>query len=352
MPEGHDPALWVALALVIAMTGFLMKARLNYLAIPNVPPRPPGPEPPDCMVVIPARNEQACIVRAVRGFPHDTVIVVDDHSEDSTAEAARQAGAGVLPAPELEPGAIGKSKACLAGARVLTSRWILFADADTWVEPGCLDSVVAFAETADVSFLSVYLRPEWETLGERVMGPLALALFFSGVSPRRDPRAVFNGQCLLVLREAYEFVGGHSPVLTSMIEDVKLAALAERHRLKFAVARTSGIGHVRLRDLWSGIERNAFRFLQVPLRSGVSILFATLTLTLWAPVLAWLLTDRKWLAAGVFALAPTLLLGSWYRNALAALLAPLAIYAVAPAVFNGLTAALTGRRVKWRGRTI
>ena len=51
------------------------------------------------MVIIPARNEEAVIARAVRSLPPDTVIVVDDHSEDRTAEAARQAGAGVLPAP-------------------------------------------------------------------------------------------------------------------------------------------------------------------------------------------------------------------------------------------------------------
>ena len=347
-----DPDLWFAFAVFFAMTGFFIKAWLNYLAIPKVPPCSADATPPDCMVVIPARNEQGCIGRAVRSFPHDTVIVVDDHSEDGTAEAARAAGAGVLPAPDLAPGVIGKSNACLAGARVMTSRWILFTDADTWVEPGFLDSIVTFAEANGVSFLSVYLRPECETLGERLMGPLAMALFFCGVSARADPATAFNGQCMLVLREAYEFAGGHAPVLSSMFEDVKLAALAQRHRLKFAVARTNVLGHVRLRELWSGIERNAFRFLQVPLSSGVIILLATLAATLWAPTLAWLLMDRKWVAAGLFALVPVALLGNWYRNPLAALLAPFGICAVVPAVFNGLIAAMTGRRVKWKGRTI
>src|SRR6202030_4027148 len=125
---------------------FLLRARRNFRALPLIPPLQASETPPDCMVVIPARNEEARIARAVGTLPHDTVIVVDDHSEDSTAETARKAGAGVLPAPKLSPGMPGKSNACLAGARVLTSRWILFADADTWYERGFLESAVAAAE--------------------------------------------------------------------------------------------------------------------------------------------------------------------------------------------------------------
>src|SRR5262249_28414270 len=114
--------------------------------MPQIPVPASGEAPPDCMVVIPARNEESNIARAVTSFPHDTVIVVDDHSEDGTAEAARKAGAGVLPAPALVRGAVGKSNACGAGARVLNSRWVLFADADTWYDPGFLDAAVACAE--------------------------------------------------------------------------------------------------------------------------------------------------------------------------------------------------------------
>src|SRR5438132_9290647 len=73
----------------------------------------------DCMVVIPARNEEGNIAEAVRSLPPDTVIVVDDFSNDNTAEEARRAGAGVLPAPMPVEGALGKSNACMEGARVL-----------------------------------------------------------------------------------------------------------------------------------------------------------------------------------------------------------------------------------------
>ncbi|NJB68666.1 hypothetical protein GGQ74_002339 [Desulfobaculum xiamenense] len=51
------------------------------------------------IVVVPARNEEACIAEVVRGIlavPGVEVMVVDDASDDETAARARGAGAGVL----------------------------------------------------------------------------------------------------------------------------------------------------------------------------------------------------------------------------------------------------------------
>jgi len=343
------------LTVSIVVSVFFIRARLNFLAIPKISAAKPGGASTDCMVVIPARNEQASIARAVSSLPHDTVIVVDDHSEDGTAEAARKAGAGVLPPPDLPRGAVGKANACMAGARVLTSRWILFTDADAWFEQGFLDAVVACAESSDLAFLSIYLRPEWQTWGERIMAPYALALYFCGISPRNDPTAVFNGQCLLVRRDAYEFIGGHSAVLTSLVEDVKLAALAQRHRLIFAVARTSDLGHVRvhpgLRGMQGWIERSAFRFMLVSPLMGTNVILSAISMAAWLPVFMWLLADREWWAAGMFGILPAALLWGWYRGP-RALLYPLAICGMFPMIVNGVLAALTGRQVQWKGRTV
>jgi glycosyltransferase involved in cell wall biosynthesis len=300
------------------------------------------------MVVIPARNEAARIARAVGSLPDDTVIVVDDGSDDGTAEAARNAGAGVLPAPALGRGAFGKSNACLAGARLLTSRWILFADADTWYASGFLESAVAAADGGPVDFLSIYLRPEFRGVAGHILGPIAVALYFCGANPRRNPAELFNGQCLLVRREAYEFVGGHAAVLTYLFEDLKLAALAQRHRMKFAVART-GLGHVRINP--QDFERNAHRFTEVSPRIGILILLAALSCALWLAALAWLLIERQWLAAAACALVPLLLLLQWYRGP-RVLLAPLGIFGMLPILTRGFVAAVTGRAVEWKGRVI
>jgi len=298
------------------------------------------------MAIIPARNEQAVIARAVRSLPPDSVIVVDDHSEDGTAEAARAAGAGVVLALPLPRHAIGKANACATGARLLTSRWILFTDADTWFEAGFLSAAVGHAEAAGISLLSIYLEPEYETLAERVLLPYARALFFCGANPKANPAAMFNGQCLLVRREAYNFLGGHAA--GQLVEDVKLAMLAQRHRLKIAIASVAGQGHARMYEGYSGIcrgiERHAFRFTVVSPWIGISIFVAAVAMTLWLPALVWLAKDRQWIAAVVFALLPAALLRSWY--------APLAIYGILPILLRSLISILAVKPILWKGRTV
>ena len=358
MHRGFGPgaSLLVALAVSVVISFLLIKSRFSYLAIPRMFARAPGGGPTDCMVVIPARNEEACIARAVRGFPSDTVIVVDDHSEDQTAEMARQAGAGVLKAPNPPRGVIGKSNACMAGARALTSRWVMFADADTSMEPEFLDTAVAYAEQHTLAFLSFYLQPEYETWQERMLIPMAIALYFSGVRSKTDPVALFNGQCMLVQRNAYEFLGGHSAVSRTISDDVKLAALARRHRMKLGIVRATNFGRVRMHGgftkIWSGFERNALRFMLVSPWIGVTIMLTTVSLALWLPVLTWLMWNRQWVAAAAFALLPSILMWRWYDDSPWTLFAPIAFYGMLPIILNAFIAALTGRQVRWKGRVI
>lgn len=348
--------LWVGSAVAVIWAVFLIASRRRYNALPRVP-IPEHPDPvPDCMVVIPARNEAKSIARAVASLPPDTVIVIDDHSEDDTAKVAAGCGAGVIPAPPLPRNGIGKANACAAGARVLTSRWVLFADADTWYEKDFLAAAVECAEASGLSFLSIYLQPECRTFAERVLVPYARALFFCGASPAGNPNALFSGQCLLVRREPYLFVGGHGAVISQLIEDVKLSALAERHRLRLAVARGDHLGHVRLyqgfRGIWRGVERQAFRFMLVSPWIGISILTAAFAMALWLPLLAWLLVDRSWVAAGVVAMLPSVLLAGWYRSFGEALCAPLAIYGMLPVLARGLLSAVRGKQIVWKGRAV
>jgi chlorobactene glucosyltransferase len=349
----HGISLWVALGVSAIFIALFVKSRLNYLGIPKLTALQSS-SPPDCMVIVPARNEESTIARLVKSLPPDTVIVVDDHSEDGTAEAARQAGAGVLTAPILTSQSYGKSNACAAGARVLRSRWVLFADADTWFEEGFLDAAVASAEANQLSFLSFYLQPEFESFAETVLVPCAVALYFAGFSPRGNATEVVNGQCVLVRRDAYEFIGGHSAVITSMIEDVKLAQLAHRHRLKFAIARSGRLGHVRFHTdgLWRGFERNAYRFVMVSPWIGIAIFAASFIAILWLPIMIWLAFDQEWPALIAFGIMPSAVLGVWYRNPFRALLAPLGMYGMFFIILDGFLAAITGREVEWKGRAL
>ena len=347
-----DAVTWAALALAPLMALPLWLSRRHYRSLFEIQPPTPGSvtaDPPDCMVVIPARNEEGQIGGAIRSLPPDTVIVVDDFSEDKTADEAREAGAGVIPAPEPLSGELGKPNACMEGARVLTSRWILFADADTRYEPGFLPAVVRAAETSKVDFLSVYLNPEYRTASESILSPFAVALYFCAIHPRSDAAAAFNGQCVLVRRDAYEFVGGHKVLLNAMCDDLKMAQLAQRHRLKVAVARAPQLGRVRINP--RDFERNAARFALIGFSSGATLMLTALVCALWLPALAGLMIERHWRAAAVFFLLPSFLLGPWYGWT-RAILAPLGVYGLQPILLRGALGAITHRRLEWKGRVI
>ena len=349
------PSTVTAMVFALVSSVLFYRARANYLRVPRLPPVPPGKTPPDCMVVIPARNEEGVVGGAVKSFPPDTVIVVDDHSTDKTADEARDAGAGVLEAPPLN-GAVGKANACMAGARILTSRWILFADADTRYREGFLESVVEGAYHSEAFFLSVHLTPRPGSLTEHLLEPYTAALFSSSAGLQRDPAFLFNGQCILVLREAYEFVGGHAAVLKYLAEDLHLAKLAQRHRMGIAVARAGSLGNVRnytgWNAAWRGIERKAFRFVHMPPGISLTILLTALCAALWLPLAAWLWFTGHHIAPFVLVLLVLLQLRPWYGNRPRLLLAPVAVYAALPLVLHGLFAAFMKKQTEWKGRRI
>ncbi len=271
---------------------------------------------------------------------------------------AREAGAGVIAAGLLQRGGAGKANACAAGAAALKSRWILFADADTWFEPGFLEAAVTACEKAQVSFLSIYPRPESESFLEHVLTPYLHALYFAGTNPKADPAVALIGQLVVARRgkDLRGFLGGHRAVLRESVDDIHLAKLAERHRVKYALAQGHKLSHVRMYHgvggIWNGLERHAIRYhVGSPARSILSLITFLISL-LWLPVLAWLLFDRLWIAAACFGLFPILLLRAWYPSTLRSLLAPLAIYLAGPFLAHAMISAMTGRAVQWKGRRV
>jgi glycosyltransferase involved in cell wall biosynthesis len=81
-------------------------------------------------IIIPAKNEAKAIGEVVATaraeFPEAEIIVVDDGSEDATAEIAKQAGANVISHPE----SLGNGAAVKHGARVASGEILAFMDGD------------------------------------------------------------------------------------------------------------------------------------------------------------------------------------------------------------------------------
>jgi chlorobactene glucosyltransferase len=351
--------LSVAVTLALAMTYFARKSRRNYLKLPELPVD--SEEVTSLTTIIPARNEERNIARAVTSFPMNDVVVVDDFSTDTTADRARQAGARVIQPPPLKRGMVGKNNACYAGSQQATTDWLLFADADTWYRPEFAPSLVSYARKNNLALTTVFLRQECVTVWEKMILPYAFALYFCGVNASQvntgsSSEALANGQCMLWKRSAYEFIGGHSAVATSVIEDVELARVAKRHTLRLRVLRAEHLGSVRMYDslgaIWRGFQKNAFRFLVVNPVTGFQVVLASIVMASWLPMMVTLLAYKFWIGAALFYFLPCLLFAPWYGGVLGALLAPYAIYFFQLIALNAMITTTFGRRTLWKGRAV
>ncbi len=347
-----------ATAVALGILIFFWKSRANYHALPSLPILD-NPNPPSVTVIIPARDEAHTIARAVSSFPNTPVLVIDAASSDSTAEAAARAGAHVLPAPPLAPGTLGKPNACQAGADASSSDWLLFVDADTWFDPRFLPSLLAYAARERLDAASVFPRQECVTLAEQTLLPYAFALYFTGADARqvnspRSSEALGNGQCFLFRRAAYEAIGGHRAVATSVIEDIALGRRLKQRGLRYRVLRAESLASVRMYDtfaaIFRGFEKNAFRFLLVNPFTAAQVMLASILAASWLPALAWASLDGHWPAAALLFLSlPAALLPLYGKRVW---LVPAAVYGFQLIALSSLAAVLLGRKVTWKGRRV
>ncbi len=293
---------------------------------------------PSVLAIVPARDEAAILPETLptllsQGYPGDLrVVLVDDHSADATAEAARGLADGaprhvaVLRGGEPPDGWAGKvwamaqgagaaaggGAASAAAAAGTTARaagapdYLWFTDADVAHAPGTLATLVGAAEADRRDLVSLMALLRAQTGWERAVVPAFVYLFamlypFRLVNRPGGRTAAAAGGCMLVRRQALEAAGGLERIKRARIDDVALARLLKRRPgggrvwLGLTSEVTSRRPYPRLADLWSMIARSAY----TQLRYSPTLLAATVAglLLLYAvpPVAA---------AAGTAGIAP------------------------------------------------
>jgi glycosyltransferase involved in cell wall biosynthesis len=196
--------------------------------------------PPSVSVIVPARNEEVSLKSCLHSLVAQAgvtfeIIVVDDHSTDRTREIASafSNSAGhprvcVIEAGPLPAGWTGKNNAVATGAKTARGEWLLFTDADTVHLPGSLARSIDEAKRHHAALLSYSPEQVVESFWEKALMPvifaeLAASYHPSQVSDSKSSAAAANGQYILITREAYDAVGGHTAIATNLLEDVALA---------------------------------------------------------------------------------------------------------------------------------
>ena len=202
---------------------------------------------PSVVAVVPARNEADVVGQAIGSLRRQDypgpfrIILVDDDSDDGTAEAARGCGGDhpleVIVGAPLAEGWTGKLWAQSQGvarAAETAPDYIWFTDADISHNRSNLRVLVARAEAGGLALTSLMARLTVRSGWERVLIP-AFVFFFQMLFPFawvNDPNrkaAAAAGGCMLARRQALEAAGGLTTIAGEIIDDCALARAMKRH---------------------------------------------------------------------------------------------------------------------------
>ena len=188
---------------------------------------------PTVSVVIPACNAAKTLTRCVQTaegstYPLLEIIVVDDGSNDATAVLAEQAGCRVIRLTSRG----GPGSARNRGASEARGELIMFLDSDTEVEPATIENAVTrLVQARADAVVGIYSRtPLSRGFFARYYG---LLKYTSHARRVCDDYNVFASQCALIRREAFQAVGGFSPLPPGVdVENEELGRrLAARGRM-------------------------------------------------------------------------------------------------------------------------
>lgn len=364
----------VALALLVLASWLYLLLGRGFFWLARQPPAAAPERWPAVAAVVPARNEAEVVGTAItsllaQDYPGAfSVVLVDDHSSDGTALAARRAAeaAGkserlrIVGARPLPPGWTGKLWALSEGVNQLDRsvagpELYLFSDADIAHHPGNLKELVARLQSEQRDLVSLMVLLRCQSLAERFLIP-AFVFFFAMLYPfawSNDPRrdiAAAAGGCILLRRDAYERIGGYAAIRDALIDDCALAREVKRGGsiwLGLTQQTRSLRAYPRLADIWRMVARTAYTQLD---HSPALLIGAQLGLALTylvPPLLVVFATGPvSWLGGAAWAMmalayAPML---RFYRQSL--LWAPLL-----PAIASVyLAATLDSARLHWRGK--
>lgn len=168
-------------------------------------------------VIVPARNEEkniAQLLTALQGQSYPAhlfeVIVVDDHSDDSTAEIVRTFPAMKLISLQEDHINSYKKKAVETGIGQATGELIVATDADCIAGPGWLYTIAAFANEKKAAIVAAPVRIGCNNSVLEIFQAMDFMILqaITGAVVHRKQLSMCNGANLAYTKEAFVKAGG------------------------------------------------------------------------------------------------------------------------------------------------
>lgn len=276
-------ASYILFTLIVFTRNWFEFRSLSQQQVPAADPK----TAPLVSICIPARNEETVIERCVTSalkqtYPNFEVLVLDDNSTDRTASILEELSSIVKnvhtisgkPKPDSW---LGKPWACHQLSQRANGEYLIFIDADVWLEDNAIYKAVNALKNSDA--ITVWPKQQVLTFWEKLIIPMiyyGLYTLLPAKYVEQNPKWLPNnlrqkmgpafaaacGQFIAFNRAAYDKIGGHTSVREEIVEDVELAKQVKRSRL--TIAMFDGVGTVNCRmyqshtEIFEGLRKNFF----------------------------------------------------------------------------------------------
>jgi hopene-associated glycosyltransferase HpnB len=250
---------------------------------------------PRVAAVVPARNEAEGIAQSIGALLRQdyagpwTIVLVDDESNDGTAEIARRAAAGnaqlhIVSGRVLPAGWTGKLWAVKQGVEAAMALpqppdYLLLTDADIVHASDSVRRLAEHAERKGLVLTSLMAKLRCDSFAERFNIPAFIFFFqmlypFANVNRPQSQVAAAAGGCMLVRADALREAGGIEAIRGALIDDCALANVLKA-RGPIWLGLTDRVHSIRPYPSFGDIRRMVVRSAYAQLRYSPLLLLGT-----------------------------------------------------------------------------
>lgn len=239
----------------------------------------------DLSVCIPCRNEEQNLRNTLDSLLKQTkknisVLILNDQSTDGTQSILdkymlKYPNIRVIQGKDKPEGWLGKNWACHQLSEQVSTKLMVFQDADVWLSPTALERITHLLHTYDA--LTVWPHQKLLSFFEQLIIPsvyYSLFTLFPAAYLHRKPKwlpsflfprfkelfTAANGQFMAFNKATYSNIGGHYAVRNDVVEDMALARLVKRSNYSMGMYHGQQTIFCRMyqsaNEVWDGFGKN------------------------------------------------------------------------------------------------